>query len=77
MNEKTRQDLILRFALTLLVILALNFFLPRMMPGDPFSAMSSDVAGEDVFVMTEEQREYYSHYYGLDLPLHEQFAMYL
>ena len=77
MNRKTRQDLILRFALTLLVILALNFFLPRMMPGDPFSAMSSDVAGEDVFVMTEEQREYYFHYYGLDLPLHEQFAMYL
>ncbi len=77
MNRGARKDLILRFALTLLVILILNFFLPRMMPGDPFSAMSSDVAGEDLFTMTEEQREYYFHYYGLDLPLHEQFTVYL
>lgn len=77
MIKGARKDLVLRFVLTLLVILALNFFLPRMMPGDPFSAMSSDVAGEDLFVMTEEQREYYFHYYGLDLPLHEQFRVYL
>jgi len=77
MNEKNRQDFIIRFALTLLVILALNFLLPRMMPGDPFSTMSSDVAGEDVVIMTEAQREYYFRYYGLDLPLHEQFIQYL
>jgi ABC-type dipeptide/oligopeptide/nickel transport systems, permease components len=76
-NESDKQAIIFRFALTLLVILALNFFLPRMMPGDPFSTTSSDVQGEDVVVMTEEQREYYTHYYGLDLPLHEQFVVYL
>ncbi|NMB78367.1 MAG: ABC transporter permease [Methanomicrobiales archaeon] len=77
MNSKARQDFIARFVITLLVILALNFFLPRMMPGDPFSTVSSDVQGEDVVIMTEEQQAYYYHYYGLDLPLHEQFVLYL
>ncbi|OPX69461.1 MAG: dipeptide transporter permease DppB [Methanoregulaceae archaeon PtaB.Bin056] len=77
MSEKNREVILSRFVITLLVILALNFFLPRMMPGDPFSTISSDVQGEDVIIMTEEQREYYSHYYGLDLPLHEQFVVYL
>jgi len=77
MNEKDRHAIIFRFVLTLLVILALNFFLPRMMPGDPFSTTSSDVQGEDIVVMTEEQREYYISYYGLDRPLPEQFLVYL
>ncbi|MFA5730353.1 MAG: ABC transporter permease, partial [Candidatus Paceibacterota bacterium] len=66
-----------RFVITLLVILAINFFLPRMMPGDPFSTLSSDIEGEDVIIMTEEQRQYFIHYYGMDLPLHEQFFLYL
>ena len=77
MNRRARQDFIARFAITLLIILALNFVLPRMMPGDPFSTLSSDVQGEEIVIMTEEQREYYNHYYGLDLPLHEQFILYL
>lgn len=77
MNERDRQAIIYRFVVTLLVILALNFILPHMMPGDPFSTLASDIQGEDVIVMTEAQREYYFHYYGLDLPLHEQFFSYL
>lgn len=77
MNGKGRQDLVIRFAITLLVILALNFFLPRMMPGDPFSTASSDVQGEDVVVMTEQQREYFIQYYGMDRPLPDQFVLYL
>ncbi|MFA7562314.1 MAG: ABC transporter permease [Methanoculleus sp.] len=77
MNERDRRAIIFRFVITLLVIVAINFLLPRMMPGDPFSTMASDIQGEDVIVMTEAQREYYFHYYGLDLPLHEQFFSYL
>ncbi|MBP2134407.1 peptide/nickel transport system permease protein [Methanomicrobium sp. W14] len=72
-----RSSFIFRLFLTVLVILAINFFLPRMMPGDPFSTTSSDEAGEDVIVMTEEQREYYISYYGMDRPIYEQFAIYL
>lgn len=77
MNARDRQTILVRFFITLLVILALNFALPRMMPGDPFSTISSDVQGEDVIIMTAEQREYFEQYYGLDLPMHEQFVLYI
>ena len=72
-----RNSFILRLVLTLFVILVINFFLPRMMPGDPFSTTSADVVGEDIIVMTAEQHHYYINYYGLDRPLHEQFFVYL
>jgi len=47
------------------------------MPGDPFSTTSADEVGEEIIVMTEEQRLYYINYYGLDRPLHEQFLVYM
>lgn len=75
--EKDRNSFIFRFLSTLFVILAINFFLPRMMPGDPFSTTSADEVGEEIIVMTEEQRLYYLNYYGLDRPLHEQFLVYI
>jgi peptide/nickel transport system permease protein len=74
---KDKNTFILRLSLTLFVILVINFFLPRMMPGDPFSTTSADVVGEDILVMTEEQHLYYINYYGLDKPLCEQFLVYL
>ena len=72
-----RNSLIFRLLSTLFVILVINFFLPRMMPGDPFSTTSADVAGEEIIGMTEEQRLYYMNYYGLDRPLYEQFLVYM
>lgn len=72
-----RNSFTLRLLSTLFVILAINFFLPRMMPGDPFTTTSADEAGEDIIVMTEEQRLYYMNYYGLDRPLYEQFLVYM
>ena len=74
---KDRNSFIFRFLSTLFVILAINFFLPRMMPGDPFSTTSADEVGEEIIVMTEEQRLYYMNYYGLDRPLYEQFFVYM
>ena len=74
---RDNRAIVSRFLLTLLILLAINFLLPRMMPGDPFSTASSDVEGEDVVIMTEAQRMYYMEYYGLDRPLHEQFFIYL
>jgi peptide/nickel transport system permease protein len=52
-----------------LVIYLFNFFIPRLMPGDPFTYTSS-VSGEDSAVeFSEEQREMMRAYYGLDKPL--------
>lgn len=75
--EKDRNSFLFRLLSTLFVILVINFFLPRMMPGDPFSTTSADEVGEEIIVMTEEQRLYYLNYYGLDKPLPEQFLIYM
>jgi len=72
-----RNSFIFRLLSTLFIILVINFFLPRMMPGDPFSTTSADEVGEDIIVMTEEQHLYYINYYGLDRPLPEQFLAYM
>jgi peptide/nickel transport system permease protein len=77
MKKKDRKGVILQFAITLSIILILNFFLPRMMPGDPFLLQSADQENEVVSILTDEQRLYYLNYYGLDRPMHEQFISYV
>jgi peptide/nickel transport system permease protein len=77
MITEEKKRILQQFLITLFIILVINFFLPRMMPGDPFSAKSSDVQGEEMIVMTEAQRMYYMNYYGLDTPLYVQFVTYL
>lgn len=73
--KKTWQRVI-EYALTFLVIITLNFSLPRLMPGDPFLHLSGE-AGEIVEVYTGEQRRYFMEYYGLDRPMWEQYWNYL
>jgi peptide/nickel transport system permease protein len=67
---------IAEYFLTLLIIITLNFALPRMMPGDPF-LHASEAGGEIVQGYTTEQRNYFRSYYGLDQPLGEQYLSYL
>ncbi len=56
-----------------LVIYIFNFFIPRLMPGDPFR-YSSSVSGEDMTTeYSEAQIEKVREYYGMDKPLPEQF----
>jgi peptide/nickel transport system permease protein len=64
------------YLFTVWVIVTLNFFLPRAMPGDPFLHISSEM-GEEVAVFTEEQRQYYLEYYGLNRPIMNQYFSYL
>ena len=64
------------YLVTFLVILTLNFALPRMMPGDPFLFVSGD-ENDMVMEFSREQLEYYQSYYGLDRPMIEQYADYL
>lgn len=62
------------FAVSFLVIYIFNFFIPRLMPGDPF-VYTSSVAGEDMNVeLSKEQIEQMRTYYGMDKPVGIQFA---
>jgi peptide/nickel transport system permease protein len=59
-----------------LIILSINFSLPRAMPGDALSYLTDP--GADIPVrMTEEKREILLAYYGLDKPLSEQYITYM
>jgi len=69
---------ILQYSLTLLIVLSLNFILPRMMPGDPLSYLdNSDPSVDSPMLLTEEMRQKLLAYYGLDKPLGEQYFDYL
>lgn len=64
--------------LTLVILVSLNFFLPRMMPGDPLSYLDNDDPSADSpMLLTEEMRGKLLAYYGLDKPLGEQYLHYL
>ena len=59
------------FLLSFVVIYLFNFYIPRLMPGDPFSH-SSTVSGEEMGGLSEEDLQRLKSYYGLDKPLKEQ-----
>lgn len=66
--------LIFQYALTLLAALTINFFLPRLAPGDPINAiLSPDV----VSAMSESEIAEVLADYGLDLPIWQQYWNYL
>jgi peptide/nickel transport system permease protein len=71
-SNKRLRDYLLAF----LIIVTLNFFLPRLMPGDPFTFLSAN-AGEITATYSEEQINRYKAYYGLDQPLFRQYLSYL
>ncbi|MCK5163315.1 MAG: ABC transporter permease [Desulfobacula sp.] len=71
-----KKSRVIEYLFTIWVIFTLNFFLPRTMPGDPFLFISADEEGEEVAQFSEEQRNYYMAYYGLDRPLYSQYFSY-
>ncbi|QGG49058.1 ABC transporter permease [Heliorestis convoluta] len=73
--DKKRRKLF-EYVFTLLLIITINFFLPRLMPGDPFLNFSSNYE-EVVTLYTADQLDYYRAYYGLDKPLLNQYGNYL
>lgn len=68
---------VLQYAVVLMVVLTLNFFLPRFMPGDPLAYLTSDPSVDVPVVLTPEAREELLDYYGLDKPLSAQYRDYL
>jgi peptide/nickel transport system permease protein len=62
------------YLVALLVIVSINFVLPRMMPGDPLMA----IYGEEALVaMTPELKAFLLRSFELDQPLWRQFLAYL
>ena len=64
------------YLVTVWVIITLNFLLPRLMPGDPFTHLSGE-DGEDLPEFSQAQRELYMAQYGFDDPLPVQYGRYL
>lgn len=72
MKKKLTRSII--FSLVALVaVFVVNFFLPRLMPGDPLAFL---IGADDSAISAEEYEEYYIAM-GLDKPLGEQFADYV
>ncbi|TWH51668.1 ABC transporter permease [Sporomusa sp. KB1] len=61
-----------RFLIALFIILTINFFLPRLMPGDP----AVTLLGQDAAVITGSDFTELRSKYGLDKPLSEQYLAY-
>lgn len=57
--------------ITIMLIMAFNFFLFRIMPGDPALSLTGHRG------ITDEQREQIERAFGLDQPLHIQFVLYV
>ena len=66
--------LFLRYALLLAVVVALNFLLPRLLPGDPLDAIGSDSSAP---ALTQTTRMQLRALYHLDEPVTQQFAAYV
>lgn len=69
---------IMWYLVTLIFAVVLNFVLPRLMPGDPVSAIAGQAAGG----MTDAQaiKQVYDEYiekFGVDQPMHVQFGKWL
>jgi peptide/nickel transport system permease protein len=67
--------LVVPYAVTLFVLISLNFLLPRVMPGDPIEAQLS--VGSPTYVYDDQARADLAAYYGLDRPLLAQYGSYL
>jgi len=65
---------LITYGIAFLIILALNFFLPRMMPGDPLMAIYGN---EALLAMTPELKAHLVERFALDEPLWQQFFAYI
>lgn len=63
------------YALTVLVLVTLNFAVPRMMPGNPIDSLFAQ--GSPDYVVDDAVRDNLERYYQLDASLPAQYATYL
>ena len=72
MLSESRGGRVFQYVIVLVVAISLNFFLSRLMPGNPLALL----AGVDVGMLTPEQRAEVMAEAGLDRPLPEQYIRY-
>jgi len=65
---------IINYLVAFFIILLLNFLLPRLMPGDPLTAI---YGAETLLSMTQELKSQLAESFGLNQPLWKQFIIYL
>ena len=65
---------VITYVIAFLLILTLNFLLPRMLPGDPLMAIYGN---EALIAMTPELKAHLVERFALDQPLWQQFGAYL
>ncbi len=74
-RRRSSRTLLASYVVTVLALVTLNFFLPRIAPGDPISALYT--SGSSTYVQDDLQRAKLRAYYGLDKPLGSQYVDYL
>ena len=65
------------WAITIFVSITIVFFVPRLVPGDPLSAIFIKLAALGGRVGGAEMIEQYKRLFGLDRPLWEQYVSFL
>lgn len=63
------------YAITAWVLVSVNFLLPRLLPGGPFTALSDTTS--PTYVSSPATRLALARYYGLNRPLLDQYGHYL
>ena len=63
----------LEFLLTFFLAISINFFLPRLVPGDPIKLIAGNAAPQ----LGKERLDALRAQYGLDKPLSQQYIIYL
>ena len=74
-TRRRGRQLVVSYLLTVFVLVTANFALPRALPGDPVDALLSGESPN--YVHSEVIRAQLHEYYGLDLPIWEQYRKYL
>lgn len=74
-SARARRGLIASYALVVVVLLTLNFALPRALPGQPIETLSDPRSAS--FVHDAAARASLQRYYGLDRPLLTQYGDYM
>ncbi|MFP5375565.1 MAG: ABC transporter permease [Acidimicrobiia bacterium] len=74
-RPRRRDGVVAAYAVTMLVLVSVNFALPRALPGDPVDALLD--AGSPTRLQDEALRAELEEHYGLDRPVAEQYRRHL